>query len=1080
MKSLIFFGLLLCIPIFPKICDAQNCDRTRDSLALVAFYKATGGENWAVSWDLNQPMDTWDGVKLDPCVISINLSGNNLIGELPKELSQLSELRALTLDYNKLTGPFPSFLSKLPNLGVLRIGSNEFYGAIPPEIGDFDRLYTLNLSSNDFTDTLPTEITNLSLGFFWISNNQFEGPIPPEIIRMKNLYRVSFSGNKFSGPIPPNLFKLRNLNQVDLTLNRFEGPIPNPSFMEDLELLWLGGNFLEGEIPKEIAGLRKLQSLDLSSNFLEGEIPPGLGNLIELVHLALGGNYLTGEIPPELGALTKLQRLDLSRNDISGNIPEQLFDLTELRNLFLLINDLTGTLSPSIGKLRHIVNLDLGSNLFEGSLPSELATLPLERLILSDNRFSGPLPSWIADFGDLSIIDISDNDFTGRIPSKLLLNSNLTYVDLSSNELSGPLPDLLSDNSRVMHLWLHTNNLSGGVPSEYGTFKNLKTIELHNNQLSGTLPSSLDSLAGLVRFKICPGNEFYGHSPTFPLSANMNLDFSCLHNARARGSIFTVDDNCDSTGSLVQDVSVFHDGDSLLTKSDGHFDISLIPGEYQISAKPAFDALYELVCPDSGYYFVNPMDYNDTIDSLEFGFRVLDSCALLQVAIESPRQRWCSTNYISIEYENVGTDYLDSGWIDLTLPTYVHLLDGSEEYESITDTKYRFIIGDLEVGESASILLIDSIDCEAPFGATFCADVEIFPQNLCVSAYRIDDPAVDLAAYCERDSIVFSIQNISSEPTTVSYLLVRNSTIIDSVGFLMPAGDLYEHKRLADGATYILVLVDNDTIVSNDVWVGIEECGQGSEEAPRLGQFPTQGQFHKNRLCRLLRGSYDPNDKTADPPGTGPNHDILPNTDLRYTIRFQNTGNDTAFAVVIRDTIDTETLEFNSIERGASSHLYDLIVREGGILEFRFPSIVLPDSMTNLAGSQGFVSYTICQKENLADGTKINNRAGIYFDANPPIVTNTYMHTVQRLKNNLTSIHDEKYLNKRLIWPNPTSGEVNIKVASSIREIVVMSADGKLVMRASGVNKIDIPHRGIYFVHTFTSRQHFVEKVVVF
>ena len=62
--------------------------------------------------------------------------------------------------------------------------------------------------------------------------------------------------------------------------------------------------------------------------------------------------------------------------------------------------------------------------------------------------------------------------------------------------------------------------------------------------------------------------------------------------------------------------------------------------------------------------------------------------------------------------------------------------------------------------------------------------------------------------------------------------------------------------------------------------------------------------------------------------------------DRNYTIRFQNIGTDTAFQVVIRDTLD-DNLTIGTFSPGVSSHDYDWQITEEGILEFIFSNIQL-------------------------------------------------------------------------------------------------------------------------------------------
>jgi uncharacterized repeat protein (TIGR01451 family) len=149
----------------------------------------------------------------------------------------------------------------------------------------------------------------------------------------------------------------------------------------------------------------------------------------------------------------------------------------------------------------------------------------------------------------------------------------------------------------------------------------------------------------------------------------------------------------------------------------------------------------------------------------------------------------------------------------------------------------------------------------------------------------------------------------------------------------------------------------------------------------------------KDTECRENVGSYDPNDKQGFPTGYGAQQYIKPGVDIEYLIRFQNTGTDTAFAVVIRDTLSA-WLDPGSVEPGASSHPYRFDYYGDGFLKFVFDPIALPDSNVNVAGSQGFVSFRVKQMPDVPLQTDIYNRAAIYFDFNEPVITNRTHHKV--------------------------------------------------------------------------------------
>ncbi len=153
----------------------------------------------------------------------------------------------------------------------------------------------------------------------------------------------------------------------------------------------------------------------------------------------------------------------------------------------------------------------------------------------------------------------------------------------------------------------------------------------------------------------------------------------------------------------------------------------------------------------------------------------------------------------------------------------------------------------------------------------------------------------------------------------------------------------------------------------------------------------------KKILSSELLCAYDPNDKQVEPFGYGDENYTLFEDVLDYTIRFQNTGNDTAFNIVVRDTLDAN-LDLSSFSVIASSHQMNTLIREDSrIVEFTFDNILLVDSITNEPDSHGFIKYAIKGKEELNENTEIENTAGIYFDFNPPIVTNT-------VSNNMVSV----------------------------------------------------------------------------
>lgn len=137
--------------------------------------------------------------------------------------------------------------------------------------------------------------------------------------------------------------------------------------------------------------------------------------------------------------------------------------------------------------------------------------------------------------------------------------------------------------------------------------------------------------------------------------------------------------------------------------------------------------------------------------------------------------------------------------------------------------------------------------------------------------------------------------------------------------------------------------------------------------------------------------SFDPNDKIVTPQGLKDEGYVLFGDTLQYTIRFQNKGNAAAIDITIRDTIDV-MFDMSTFTVVHSSFPVKTTI-DANIVEFFFPNIWLPDSLSNEAASHGFVTYRIRTKPGINEFTAVHNEAHIVFDANPPIVTNQTTNT---------------------------------------------------------------------------------------
>ena len=241
-------------------------DSQADRAVLVELHNATNGENWenSTSWLSDRPIREWHGVTndADGRVTGLYFDRNQLTGEIPMELGNLSRLQWLVLSQNQLTGEIPAELENLSKLQDLSLGGNQLTGEIPTELGSLTNLQSLSLWGNELTGTIPSELGDLSnLQSLWLYGNQLTSEIPTELGSLSNLYTLWLSDNQLTGEIPAELGNLSNLNWLSLERNGLTGAIPSQlGNLTELQRLFLGGNQLTGCIPQ---GLRDVPTNDL-------------------------------------------------------------------------------------------------------------------------------------------------------------------------------------------------------------------------------------------------------------------------------------------------------------------------------------------------------------------------------------------------------------------------------------------------------------------------------------------------------------------------------------------------------------------------------------------------------------------------------------------------------------------------------------------------------------------------------------------------------------------------------------------------------------------------------------------------
>ena len=236
--------------------------------------------------------------------------------------------------------------------------------------------------------------------------------------------------------------------------------------------------------------------------------------------------------------------------------------------------------------------------------------------------------------------------------------------------------------------------------------------------------------------------------------------------------------------------------------------------------------------------------------------------------------------------------------------------------------------------------------------------------------------------------------------------------------------------------------------------------------------------------AQVVTASFDPNDKTASTSSglSGTEYYLQQDEWIDYTIRFQNTGTDTAFNVIITDTLPP-TLDPASIQWGPSSHTCTRELSGPGYLKFIFGNILLPDSNVNEAASHGFVSFRIRPHLPLFPGTPLENIANIFFDFNPPVITDPSVLTAEFSTSvDRCSTGSPRQLH---LAPNPVSDHLRVSVNDgSVERIRIVALDGRVLkdFTARGVSvELDVQdlRAGAYFLELDgdpTRRARFVKQ----
>lgn len=436
----------------------------QDSLALVAFYNSTAGSSWTdnQNW-LSGKMNTWSGLMMDSdSLLSIDLASNNLIGEVPSELTGLNFVSSIDFSNNALSD-VSSLVGLASQLNYLNLNNNELsfeqlegFGAIP----------NFSYANQNYSYELPIEY------FIDLGDEVVLSVAAPASANDFQWYKDSVL---IAGATDSSLV-LSNIQMSD------EGTyyvVVTNSVLTSLTLKSNATNVKVSSLERDIAALRQFYeetngaswspvTWDISSDDLSNWSSGNTGIVLEndrVVGINLPENNLSGEVSQILTEIGGLKSVNLS-----GNAIEDLGDLTSLSNLNSLDMSQNALGYDDIERNISIANFEFSNQANFGNennqniLQGESYTLayPIDgtsntyQWLLNEKEISGANSNSITidsieyqDMGDYTLV--VKNDIVNAVNPEFELKSNVVNI-VASAPFTGKVEDanqIAMKNGRV-------------------------------------------------------------------------------------------------------------------------------------------------------------------------------------------------------------------------------------------------------------------------------------------------------------------------------------------------------------------------------------------------------------------------------------------------------------------------------------------------------------------------------------------------------------------------------------------------------------------------------------------------------
>ncbi len=406
-----------------------------------------------------------------------------------------------------------------------------------------------------------------------------------------------------------------------------------------------------------------------------------------------------------------------------------------------------------------------------------------------------------------------------------------------------------------------------------------------------------------------------------------------FHNMNSSLSLISYEDNNFNFGKIKRLSDIDHDGDEDILCKDTWFEnlgVQYYTGEgfvyYDVDSNGVYDSIIDYPFPNFpiDYFYGSSTSYSDFSGNFLTNFG------------SSPG------NYSLVVGNNVTNNFTST-----TTP-----------YPFVSTVDSINPISNIEIGVKNNNGIVDG------------------KLDITISGHKCD----------ETGRVYFQVQNYSPEivDATVNFKLTQNSSFLFSN---------YSSTQSNDTIAWQVNNIEPFQIINfyaDIIMPSVSNMGDTMKFYTNVSLNGGNGSVTLNdSIFEILTCAYDPNDKritlTED---VYMGDSIFVFTDsIEYTIRFQNTGNDTATNVTIIDYLNSN-FDLSSIHPVSSSHSYKFLIDSLGKVTVNFENINLVDSSTHFLNSMGYIKFRLNYKTDSPHFIPINNQALIFFDANPPIYTN--------------------------------------------------------------------------------------------